>query len=640
MQSVFCTFAENASNAMAIIDEDSRLVYANRRFRSMLQMDEEAGEIRHIRDCGLPDAFMVALLSALGLAREHGCEQTFAWDDVCDADEKEIAGDDRADWGAGGRYRGRVVPSGGLQHLVEISDVPISERLKESLKAERTIRRRTEYLKQRGRELFFKVIDELPVFVYMQRPDYTVAYANKKTRNFYGETEGRRCYEVFSGLDSPCPYCPTFRVFETAQPEDWQFTDSKGRTFRIYDYPFEDENGEPLVMELGVEVTELKRVERELFQAQKMRAIGVLAGGIAHDLNNNLVPIIFNIDYALGKTADTEASEPLEEALRAAYRAADLVEQVLEYSRQQNLSRSVLHLVPLAQENLALLQASLPKSVTLDVAYSTTDDCITANPAQIQQLLLNLCRNAVQAMPGGGKLSVAIDAIQVEALQNLPHLGVPIGNYVVLRVEDTGHGIEPDRLEQIFEPFYTSKRNSGGTGMGLAVVHAIITSNSGRIFVDSEVGVGSTFTVYLPRVRPEVKARSLEETAYTPPPSSVARLLLVDDDQGAMMAMRRVLREAGFDVVAVDNGELGLSTYFGGKGPFDLVLADQSMPGLSGIDMARRILERDSAARIVICTGHVGPNLEVEAAAAGIAGFLMKPMTPGKLLESIRRLCA
>ncbi len=654
MQGVFCSFAENAANAMAIVDGEGRLAFVNRRFRTLLTQPGNDVVGRRIRDCGLPDGLLLALASALGLARQEEAEQAFAWDEAAaGTDACREHGEDTppdiscGDAGEGDdtglealrRHRGRVVPvEGTAQYLVEISDVPISDRLKEALKVERTIRRRSEYLKKRGRELFFKVIDELPVFVYMQRPDYTVAYANKKTRNFYGETEGRRCYEVFSGLDSPCSFCPTFRVFETGAPEDWQFTDSKGRTFRIYDYPFEDENGEPLVMELGVEVTELKRVERELFQAQKMRAIGVLAGGIAHDLNNNLVPIIFNVDYALGKTGDPGVAEPLEEALRAAYRAADLVEQVLEYSRQQNLSRSTLHLVPLAQENLALLQASLPKSVTLEVRCNTTEDCIAANPAQIQQLLLNLCRNAVQAMPEGGTLSVAIDEMQVMALRHPPHLGVPLGEYVVLRVEDTGHGIEPDRIEQIFEPFYTSKRNSGGTGMGLAVVHAIITSNGGRIFVDSELGKGTVFTVYLPRVQP-VEAKSVQEEAVYAPPRSAVRLLLVDDDQGAMLAMRRVLREAGFEVITADNGERGLATYFGGKGPFDLVLADQSMPGLSGIDMARRILERDRAARIVICTGHVGPNLEGEAAAAGIAGFLMKPMTPGRLVENIRRLC-
>ncbi len=534
----------------------------------------------------------------------------------------------------------RIIPdeTTGL-FIVEIASPSAPSLPDEALRAERQARRQAERLHLRSRELFFNVIDELPIFVYMQRPDYTVAYANKKTKNFYGETEGRRCYEVFSGLDRPCSFCPTFQVFSSGRSEDWEFTDSKGRTFHIYDYPFEDENGAPLVMELGVDVTELKRVERELFQAQKMRAIGVLAGGIAHDLNNNLVPIIFNIDHALGKLHDAETSEPLSEALRAAYRAAELVEQVLEYSRQQNLSRTPLHLVPLAQENLALLQASLPRGIGLEVEYATEADCIVANPAQVQQLLLNLCRNAVQAMPNGGRLTVSVSNMQIQAQMQHPHLGIPSGEYVVLRITDTGHGIEPDRLEQIFEPFYTSKRNSGGTGMGLAVVHAIVTSNGGRIFVDSTVGKGTMFTVYLPSVRPVAKKNIAPKPATTPVHSRNTRVLLVDDDHGAMMAMRRVLMEVGVEVLTAASGEEGLNRYRTDPQGFDLVLADQSMPGMQGMELARRIRDYNTKARIVICTGHVSPSLEQDASEAGIAGFLMKPMSPARLIESIHRLC-
>jgi len=372
----------------------------------------------------------------------------------------------------------------------------------------------------------------------MQRRDYTVAYANRKTRNFYGETNGRRCYEVFSGRDSPCPFCPTFRVFDTGRPESWQFTDGLSRTFHIYDYPFEDENGEPLVMELGIDVTELKRVERELFQAHKMRAIGVLAGGIAHDLNNNLLPIIFNIDYALGKIADDTLAEPLNGALRAAYRAADLVEQVLDYSRQQNVSRAPLRLIPLARENLELFTASLPANVLLEADYCAAEDCILANPAQVQQLLFNLCRNAVQAMPEGGRLSVSVTNALVESLKHAPHQGLALGRYVVLKVVDTGQGIEPGRIERIFEPFYTSKKKSGGTGMGLAVVHAITTSAGGSIQVDSRPGQGTVFTVYLPAVEPiDTRVGDEPGAGYgvepCPARGQSGRLLLVDDDQGA-----------------------------------------------------------------------------------------------------------
>ena len=725
--SAFLRYAENAPGALAVFDAGNRLTYANRVFRETM-LASPAGTrtgsspdilnaVTHdapphhqaLRHLPLPPAFATALAGGLALARQEGHEQHFSWQETDDEESSRrwcrVVPAGPGSGLEGGSDGTCCCPKGGMPSglmIVEVHDAPPPERLKEALKTERIVRRQAEYLKRRGRELFFRVIDQLPVFVYMQRPDYRVAYANRKTTSFYGEAEGHLCYEVFCNRTSPCPTCPTFRVFETGEPEDWQFTDGKGRTFHIYDYPFEDENGEPLVMELGIDVTELKRVERELFQAQKMRAIGVLAGGIAHDLNNNLVPIIFNIDHALGKTGEPGLSEPLGEALRAAYRAADLVEQVLDYSRQQSLNRAPLRLIPLAQENLELLQASLPRSVELRVGFATDKDCIQANPSQIQQLLLNLCRNGVQAMPEGGTLTITLSHAVIQPLRHNTHPGVRPGEYAVLRVTDTGHGIERERLEQIFEPFHTTKRNTGGTGMGLAVVHAIVTSSGGHIFVDSMVQMGTTFTVYLPLYQPGTTpsrravtmgvsqdapngmpggttgdmpgdipdgraasgtaafaatgedrrthggmngGRGHMASATDPGPacgpgrSAPRRLLLVDDDKGASQAMQRVLRDAGFQVATADSGEAGLHAYRDGGPGYDLVVADQSMPGMTGIAMARRILQQDRTARIVICTGHVAPELEAEAQAAGIAGFLMKPMTPGTLIENIHRLC-
>jgi signal transduction histidine kinase len=628
MTDSFQHYAKNSPDALASFDATGRLVYANQSFVNLFMRGLGRIDACSLDDLAMSRSFHSALAQSIESALHNGAEERFTREEHIDAAQR--------------RFLCRVIPvqePGNEQTvLVELRDETELMELQDALLTGHLTRRQAEHLKGRRRRLFFGVLDDFPGFVYMQRQDYTVAYANRKVRNLYGETESRLCYEVFAGRKKPCLVCPTFEVFETGQPVEWEFVDHKGRTFRIYDYPFEDETGEPLVMELGIDVTDLKRVEKELFQAQKLRAIGVLAGGMAHDLNNNLVPIIFNIDHVLNKTRDKQTREPLEEALQAAYRAARLVEQVLEYSCRQDVSRTTLHLTPLLRENIEMFRSALPEAITLDVDLDgARSDCAYANPAQMQQIILNLLRNAEQAISDGGAISITLGEAAIISRETSRHSAPSPGEYITLRVQDTGVGIQAEDIDRIFEPFFTTKKSKGGTGMGLAVVHSIVSSSGGAIEVDSIPGMGAAFTVYLPKAHPPAEQVSCAPSEID---GRTGRLLLVDDNHGALFAMARTLREAGFDVDTAHSGEEGIAKFVKAPHRYNLVLADQSMPGVSGMEMSLQMLAVNEDVNIIICAGHLEPTFKKHARDAGIAGFAMKPMTPSTLVKMVQKHCS
>lgn len=625
MSEWFELFAEKSPDAMAVVEGNGDVLYANPEFTKHYANVSKSETTANIFNLDLPRELELDLEKTILSVVDSGEEKAFH----CEAGGEE---EHRL-------LHCRVIPcpdSTKQELVIEVRDKTVTQRLQHELQEGRMSRRQEEMLTERRRKLFFGLLDDLPTFVYLQRKDHTVAFANKKVRKLYGDSEGRLCYEVFAGRSTPCPVCPTFEVFETGQSVEWEFTDNDDRSFLIYDYPYEDENGEPLVLEMGVDITDLKTVEKELFQAQKLRAIGVLAGGIAHDLNNNLVPIIFNIEYAKEKISDPEVEEPLEDALQAANRAARLVAQVLEYSRQQDVSRRAIHLVPLVRECVRDLETSLPDNISLQVDIDIETDCISANAAQIQQMAMNLFRNGVQAMPEGGVLSVYLGMTELSCRQENGYKDLALGKYVVLEVSDTGIGIRPEMVERIFEPFFTSKNNSGGTGMGLAVVHSIVCGSGGKIAVESTPGIGTTFTVLLPW---SAEQHDMLEGELCELNGEKIHLLLVDDDPGALAAMSRSLRHAGFLVDSVGSGEEGLKLFSENPNRYGLVLADQSMPEMTGLEMSQHILTAHRETRIVICTGHIEPALEEQAIQEGVAGFARKPMSPKMLTEVVKRHC-
>ncbi len=388
---------------------------------------------------------------------------------------------------------------------------------------------------------------------------------------------------------------------------------------------------------LTKETAEREQAEQQLRRGQKLEALGTLAGGIAHDFNNVLTGVIGFAEMVLERlTPGSKEHRRLELALKGAYRGRDLVKQILAFSRKGEQERKPLALARTVDEALALLRPALPSTIEI-VWRSPAEGCrILADPVQMQQVLMNLCTNAAHAMrEEGGVLEIAVSEVLVTPEGPPPFAEMEPGEYVVLEVGDTGCGMDPDTLEQIFDPFFTTKREGEGTGLGLSVTYGIVKTHGGHIAVESEPGKGSRFHVYLPGLS---ETGDKEDTRAPSSTGGNERILLVDDEDILVELNGERLRDLGYDVVATTASIEALRIFQEEPDRFDLILVDQTMPNLTGMDLAARLLERRPDIPIILCTGH-GDRISLEALReAGIRDLLLKPFNKQELAGAIRRV--
>jgi PAS domain S-box-containing protein len=361
----------------------------------------------------------------------------------------------------------------------------------------------------------------------------------------------------------------------------------------------------------------------QLREAQKMESIGTLAGGIAHDFNNILAAILGNLAVVGDELGEAHpARTVLEQIRKSSLRARDLVQQILAFSRRQPQQLLNLRLRPVVEDSLALLRATLPAHVALDVQLPDTPIVVHADATQVQQVLLNLCTNAWHALQGGpGRIGVGLTAVELRGAVTLPTGTLGPGNYAKLWVSDTGCGIDAAARERIFEPFFTTKPVGQGTGLGLSVVHGIVRSHRGGISFASAPGQGSTFEIFLPTStqRPD----DVAEAACQPAPDGRGRhVLYVDDDEVMTLMMERLLQRIGYRVTLAHDGRAAVATL--DRQAFDLVLTDFNMPGYSGLDVARAVAARQPALPVVLSSGYVSDDLRAQAAAAGVRALINK----------------
>ena len=470
-------------------------------------------------------------------------------------------------------------------------------------------------------------------------------WANQAFYTHFGgkpnDTLGRSLYELGNGAWNCAALGERLRevVTASAQLDDFESTHDfehiGRRTLRSNARRICARSDFEVLTLLAIEdVTDRRKLEEQLLQGQKLRAIGQLAGGVAHDFNNILAAVLGNVELTLAEAGlSAVAQHSLLEIRQAALRGKNLVQQVLAFTHQEPQQLKAIALGPLIQETAAWLRARFPANIELRVVMDAAAPVVTGDPTQLHQVLINLCTNACHALEGSaGSIGIELES----AMLGAGAVGsLPAGSYARVSVRDTGKGMDRATMERIFEPFFTTKGPDKGTGLGLAVVHGIVRSHGGSILVASEPSRGTTFTIHLPAAQSKAETVPTHRGLYR---GTGQRILYLDDDHVLVDLAQRMLDRLGYRVVGFTDSSEALQAVRASPDEFDLVITDMNMPGKTGLNVAREMMSVRPTLPIVLSSGHVTDELVSQAKAAGVSEVLYKPNTVAEYAEAIQRL--
>jgi PAS domain S-box-containing protein len=400
----------------------------------------------------------------------------------------------------------------------------------------------------------------------------------------------------------------------------------------------------PHILTITRDISDLKSAQKEreqlktqLIQAQKMEAIGTLAGGIAHDFNNILGAIIGYAEMALYDTRkDSMEHYNIDQVLKAGHRAKDLVKQILAFSRKSEQDKNVISLTPIVEEALKLLRASLPTTIEIRQKIEPRLAAIFADPTQMHQVMMNLCTNSAHAMGDtGGVLNVELHNLDLNLKKAVLYSELNPGPYVQLSISDTGHGMDSATMDRIFDPYFTTKEQDKGTGMGLAVVHGIIKGHGGGIRVQSKPGKGARFDILFPVMGKHMESETEELKAL---PTGDEHILFIDDEDTLIDLGESMLKKLGYQVETRTRPDEALEIFGAAPDKFDLVISDMTMPGMTGDILATELMKIRADIPVIICTGYSERIDEQRAEDLGIKGLIMKPFTIRGLSKTVREV--
>ena len=507
-------------------------------------------------------------------------------------------------------------------------------------------RKAAEQAAKKSKEEWENTFNSTSDIVTLQDKEFRIVKINEAGRKTMGgqtgDIIGRHCYELFKGEDKPCPECPVAEAARTLKPCAREIVNEKlGRVFLVSGAPVLDEKGNLThLTHVAKDITEKKKLGEELFQARKIESIGTLAGGIAHDFNNILSAIMGYAELAKVKVPPgNKAAADLDQILVSSRRAADLVKRILTFSRKTDHYLEPLSPDHVVRESLKMLRASLP--VTIQFREEIESDCgiIMGDPTNIQQIVINLCTNALHAMKNEkGVLSIGLHGETLSREQVSVQKGESPGRFVVLTVKDTGRGMDPITMASIFEPYFTTKEVGKGTGLGLSVIHGIVKDSHGFIRVKSRPGQGSTFRVYLPVMHHGTLEQTQPADQEGILPAGKERLLIVDDEVQLLDISKMIFERQGYKVTAITRSLDALETVRKSPDRFDLVITDQTMPDLTGVELAGEILKIRPDMPIIICTGYSAVLSEEDALAMGARKFVKKPVGTNEMARIVRQV--